>query len=341
MAAASRRPGRPTQMDVARLAGVSQATVSQVLNDKATMVPVETRQRILAAAEELGYVPDSTARALRVRSSQTVAFIIPDITNPFYPAVERGVQDVAERYGYDVIVYNADGDEAKERKAIRSVRSRGVDGVIASFFRMTTTDLRPLLEHGVPVVRLEPRARRVSDLPLDNVFTDNVAAARTAVDHLVDKGYRRIGMISGRSGPGPARLSGLRQSLAAHGMKAVESLIVEGDFTESGGYSAMRRLLRSRRPPDAVFAANDLMAMGALLALRDAGARVPDDVAVMGFDDIPAAKLVSPSLTTVNLFQDRLGRQAAELLFERLRGPAPSVGRSVEIPYELVVRETT
>lgn len=335
------RRGRPTQTDVARLSGVSQATVSQVLNDKATMVPAETRQRILAAAEELGYIPDSTARALRVRASNTVAFILPDITNPFYPAVERGVQDVAERYGYDVIVYNADGDEAKERKAIRSVQSRGVDGVIASFFCLTTADLRPLLEHGVPVVRLEPRARRVSDLPLDNVFTDNVKAARTAVDHLVDKGYRRIGMIAGRSGPGPMRLEGFRQSLATHGVKAVESLIVEGDFTEEGGYAAMRRLLRGRRPPDAVFAANDLMAMGALLAMRETGTRVPDDVAVIGVDDIPAAKLISPALTTVRLFQDQVGRRAAELLFERLRGPAPSEGRSEEIPFELVVRETT
>src|SRR5262249_28014277 len=156
---------RPTQADVAQRAGVSQTTVSHVLNNTAAIsVPPETRQRILDAIAELGYVPDGTARSLRTRKSYTIASVIPDITNPFYPAFERGIQDVAERQGYDLIMYNTDGVAEKERKSLRSVQRGRVDGVIAVLFHLTADDLRPLLERNVAVVRLEARRQEIGDL---------------------------------------------------------------------------------------------------------------------------------------------------------------------------------
>ena len=334
------RKSRPTQDDVARRAGVSQTTVSQVLNNSAFAVPDETRQRILAAIEELGYLPDAIARGLRKRETYTIASIIPNITNPFYPSVERGLQDVAERFGYDLIVYNTDGVAEKEHKCLRSVQQRGVDGIVASFFHVTTVDLRPLLERNVPVVRLESRAQGTGSLPLDNLYVDSVAAAHDAVRYLIDRGYRPVGTIVAENGPGPLRLLGYRRALEESDVPVDESLIAHADFTEQGGYTGMRKLLSRPSRPRAVFAANDMMAMGALVALREVGLRVPEDVAMMGFDDISAAKLVNPPLTTIRLFQEQLGGRAAELLIERLQGKAPEGGRSEEMPFELVKRES-
>jgi LacI family transcriptional regulator len=334
------RNRRPTQADVARIARVSQTTVSQILNNTKITVPDETRRRVLEAIDELGYVPNTTARSLRTRKTWTIASIIPDITNPFYPSVERGIQDVAERYGYDLIVYNTDGILEKERKALRSIQQGRADGIIASLFQTTVTDLRVLLEQNIPIVRLEGRAQEVGSLPLDNLYIDSAVAARTAVDYLVECGYTRIATIAGRTGPGPLRLRGYRQALVERGLPVDEALIVDGQFSEHGGYLGMQELLARPAHPRAVFAANDLMAMGALIALREAGLRVPQDVAVMGYDDIPAAKLVSPPLTTIRLPQEQLGRRAAELLIERLEDRGPQSGRTQELPFELVRRES-
>ncbi len=336
------RKKRPTQADVARLADVSQSTVSQVLNNNlAIVVPPVTRQRVLDAIQALGYVPDGAARSLRTRKTYTLASIIPDITNPFYPAVERGIQDVAERHGYDLIVYNTDGIAEKERKCLHSVQRSRVDGVIGVFFHTNAEHLRPLLERNIPVVRLEGRPQELGSWPLDTLFIDSVGGARTGVGYLIGRGHARIGMIVGSKGPGPARLLGYHQAHSEAGLPHLESLIQAGDFTEQGGYQAMRALLNLSPRPTAVFAANDLIAMGALVALREAGLVVPEDMAVMGFDDIPAAKLMRPALTTITLFQDKLGRRAAEMLLERLEGTAPEGGRCEESPYELIIREST
>ncbi len=335
---------RPTQADVARLANVSQATVSYVLNsNSAISVPEVTRQRILSAVHELGYVPNGIARSLRTQKTYMIAAVIPDITNPFYPAFERGVQEAAEASGYDLIVFNTGGIAEKERRCVRSLQQGRVDGVVAVFFHLKAEDLRPLLERNVALVRLEAVKKGVSslNLPLDNLYVDNVAASRTAVEHLIGRGHQRIGMIAGQSGPRQARVRGYRAALAAHRLPLDEALILDGDFSEDGGHRAMQSLLDGPQPPTAVFAANDVMAMGALVAIREAGLGVPEDVAVVGFDDIPAAGLITPRLTTVAQFQENLGVRAAEMLLERLDGSAPEQGRSEEMPYELIVREST
>lgn len=337
----SGRRKKPTQADVARLANVSQATVSYVLNESsAVSVPEETRRRVLGAIEELGYVPDGAARSLRTRKTYTIACVIPDITNPFYPAFERGIQGVAEARGYDLIVYNTDGVAEKERKCLRSLQRGRIDGCVGVFFHLKVGDLAELLERDVAVVRLEAEKKGLGglSLPLDSLYVDNVAAARAAVGHLIGRGHTRIGVLSAEQGPGRVRVLGYRRALEDGGITPNEDLVRDGDFSEGGGHGAMQELLALSPRPTAVFAANDVMAMGALTALREAGLNVPDDVALVGFDDTPSTRLVTPPLTTVTQFQERLGRRAAEMIFERLDGTAPEGGRYEEMPHELVLR---
>jgi LacI family transcriptional regulator len=322
---------------VARKAGVSPMTVSRVLNGH-PYIADQTRQNVVRAIKELGYVPNRTARTMRTNKTYTIAGVIPDITNPFYPEFERGIQDIADQLDYDLVVYNTDGDLAKERKILRSLQANRVDGVIAVFFQLDDTEVQAL---DVPVVLLAPKPDAVPRY--DTVYVDNVAAAQTAVQHLIDRGHRYIGMIAGQEGAPPfySRLSGYRRALAASGIPFDESLLQRGDFTERGGYQSMQQLLALDTRLTAVFCANDLIAMGAMLAIREAGQSIPEDIAVVGFDDIPAARLVWPPLTTIRHNQSQLGRRAAELLFERLNDEAPDTCRAVEMPYELIVRKTT
>ncbi|HXW01558.1 MAG TPA: LacI family DNA-binding transcriptional regulator [Anaerolineae bacterium] len=332
---------RPTQADVARRANVSQAMVSYILNgNSAVSVPPETRQRILAAMQELGYIPNITARSLRTSKTYTIASIIPDITNPFYPAFQRGIQDVAEHLGYDLIMYNTDGVAEKEWKCLRSAQQGRVDGVIGAFFHLTAQDLFPLLDRGIAIVRLEAMLKQAGVYPLDNLYVDNIAAAQMAVSYLIKQGHRRIGLIAEQRGPGHLRTLGYQQALAAHKLPFDKNLLRSGNFAEEGGYQAMQELLALSSRPSAVFAVNDMMAIGSLRAIREAGLSVPDDVAVMGFDDIPIAKLVYPPLTTVAQHQEQLGRRAAAMLMERLSGAAPETGRCEEMPFQLVIRES-
>ena len=333
---------RVTQADVAKLANVSQAMVSYIVNENGTLsIPDETRQRILAAMDELGYVPNITARRLRSSKTYTIAGIIPDITNPFYPAFERGIQDVADQRGYDLIMYNTDGSEDKERKYVHSLMQGRVDGVVGVFFHLTAKDLIPLLDQNLHIVRLEAMQKQPGPLPLDNIYIDNIAAAADAVNYLINRGHRRIGMLASHEGPSQFRATGYRQALAEHDIPVDEAYIYEGAYNEDGGYQTMQKLLERKGLPSAVFAANDLMAMGAMVAIREAGLAIPEDIAVVGFDDIPGANLVFPSLTTIAQYQREMGQRAAEMLFERLNGTAPSTGRSVQMPYRLIVRAST
>jgi LacI family transcriptional regulator len=335
------RSGRPTQADVARVAGVSQAMVSYILNGKtAIAVPPETRQRVLDAMETLGYVPDRRAQSLRTRKTFTIACVIPDITNPFYPAFARGIQDVAEAQGYDCVSYNTDGLAEKEWKCLRSLQRGHVDGVVATLFHLKPEEMQPLWERGTAIVRFEARRPRPIQAPVDVLYLDNQAAARDMVAYLIRRGHTRIGVIAGDQGPRSARVRGYCQALHDARIPIDETLIRDSGFNEEGGYRGMSELLAQTPRPTAVFAANDLIALGALMAAREAGLRVPADVALAGFDDIPAARLVSPALTTVAQSAARIGRRAANMVLERLHDARPEPGRCEEMPYELMLRES-
>ena len=332
---------RYTQEDVAKLAGVSQSTVSQVLNRNDSAIPDETRQRILGAMDQLGYVPNKFAQSLRTKKTFMIASIIPDITNPFYPAFQRGIQSVTNQKNYDLIIYDTDEKEENEKRSLMSLERAGVDGAIVSLFHHGVEHLRPLIEQGIPVVYWRGRPLE-KDLIIDLIFVDNVAMAKTAVSYLIGKGHTRIGMIAGLEDTPPRqdRIRGFCEALKEHNLPLDEILIQDGDFTETGGYQGMKKLLSLKPRPTAVFAANDLMALGAMLSIREAKLRIPEDIALVGLDDIPAAKLVHPPLTTISQMQEDIGRIAAEMIFERIEGTAPDKPRLVEMPYKFIVRES-
>lgn len=332
---------RVTQGDVAKKANVSQAMVSYIVNDnKSVTIPDETRQRVLDVMDELGYFPNITARRLRSSKTYTIAGIIPDITNPFYPAFERGIQDVANRHNYDLVMYNTDGTLEREQKCLRSMLQGRVDGIVSVFFHIHAKQLTPLIDQGLSIVRLEGIPKNIGKLPIDNIYIDNISASQSAVDYLIERGHSRIGMLTSDEGPARFREIGYRKALDTHGITYAKELLSSGEYSEGGGYQAMIRLLSLDNPPSAVFAANDLMAMGAMVAIREANLHIPNDVAIIGFDDIPTAKLVYPALTTVAQFQRNLGQRAAEMLMERLNGNGPEHGRSFEMPYEIIIRDT-
>ncbi len=334
---------RPTQDDVARLAGVSQTAVSAVLNAGSRVaISAETRQRVLDAVETLGYVTDGAARSLRTGRTFLVASLIPDITNPFYPAFERGIQDVADANGYVLTAYNTDGLREKELRCLQSILRARVDGLIATPFQVTSEDFAPLIRDGVPVVVFGELNDDPTPLGIDEIFVDDFTAASELVTYLLHQEYLPLAIILcppdilRREG----RVVAYQQRLAARGLTWPDLMVQGDDPTEASGYAAMRTLLAGTTVPRAVFATNDMLAIGAMLAIREAGLRVPEDIAVAGFDDITVARLLNPPLTTVAQYPEHLGRRAAEVLFERLSGAVTGAGRRVLMPHQLIVRDS-
>ncbi len=334
--------GKPKQSDVAKLAGVSQAMVSYVLNgSSSSTIPDETRRRILDAIEQLGYVPDRSARNLRMRRANTIATIIPDITNPYHPAFARGVQDVAEQNGFDTIIYNTDGIPEKELKVLQSVLESQVDGIIGIFFHLPEEQFKRLVDRDIAVVRIVGYNEATGDLPVGYLYLDIARAAFTAVDYLINKGHQRIAHIHGLANTPHtmARIEGYQKALAKSGLLDQQQ-IVPGDFSVESGYRAMQNLLVDPNRPTAVFTSNDLMAVGAINAILDGGMRVPEDIAVVGFDNIDAATMIRPQLTTVDPFKTYVGKRAAELLIERIQSKEPLKKSWEETPFELVIRQS-
>ncbi|MER5651293.1 substrate-binding domain-containing protein [Streptosporangium sp. NPDC002524] len=332
------RGDRPSITRVARLAGVSATTVSHALNGRRP-VAEETRRRVQAAIDQLGYRPNVLARGLRTSRSQTIGLIIPDITNPFYPALARGLQDVLGPAGYDEIISNTDGDRELERAAIDQMIARQVDGLAFAVFHTHAEDLLPVIGAGIPVVRL---GGRLVQAGVDVVHSDDEGGAAEATRYLLERGYRRIGFVCGPHAEGPAaeRVAGYRSALLAAGADADPRLVAHTHFSRAGGSSGTGRLLDLPEPPDAVLCANDIMAIGALDTAEERGLRVPADLAVMGFDDIEAASLVSPGLTTMANPAREIGQACARRLLERLRGGTAELSAETVIPARLVRRRS-
>ncbi|HHW15160.1 MAG TPA: LacI family transcriptional regulator [Firmicutes bacterium] len=323
--------------DVAKAAGTSIATVSRVLNGN-TRVRDFTRQQVLKAVAELDYHPNTLAQSLVRKTTRTVALVVPDISNPFFPEVARGVEDMANQAGYNVILCNSDDSTQKEIEYCRVMRTRRVDGLIFALVASETSPVKTLLKAGVPVVLID---RDAGGLTVDAVVTDNLKGGMTAAHHLVGLGHTRIGCITGplSAEPAASRLNGFRQVLEPQGLFRSE-YVVEGDFRQSGGYLGMKRLLELPEPPTAVFACNDMMALGAMAALDEAGRRVPQDVALVGYDDILVASLTRPQLTTVAQPKYEMGWMAMEVLLKRI-AQTPDAPQRVVLQPRLVVRGST
>lgn len=333
-------PKRPTQRDIALATGISQTAVSLVLNRvQPCPVSAELRDRILAAAQELGYVPNRMARSLQSARTHTLACIVPDLTNPTYPALIRGFQSVADAAGYDTMIFDTDGKTEREQRALHWLSQGHVDGVLASLFHVSEAQLLQAVRGRVAVVQLESLGRLSTEHAFDKLYVDNRRAAQAMTQRLIDKGHRRIAMLSCAMGPGAQRQSGYEAAMHQAGL--APHVIMADAFTQEAGARAVAQMLREPLSHSAVFAANDLLALGAMAELRAAGQHIPANVAVAGFDDIPAAQLVYPPLTTVRRSEHAVGRFAAELLIGRLDGAdAGQAGRGFEQPFELVMRES-
>lgn len=325
---------RVTIADVARLARVSTMTVSRVINHKGE-VAAGTRARVERAIAQLDYRPSQAARSLTTRRTHTLGLLVPDITNPFYPAIVRGAEDVAWDEGYAVTLTNTVEDPARERAAFAHFDAHRVDGLVVCSSRLPDGELIALLRRHPAAVLVNRRPDGLART--STLVVDDALGARVAVTHLATRGRRTLGLLAGpaRSTSSWRRREGARDALVALGLEQGPGLIEEGEPTEDGGRAAMAALLGRRPDLDGVFAYNDVVALGALEALAAAGRRVPEDVAVVGCDDVRLARLATPALTTLRTDTYALGRRAAQLLFELLRGDPP---RHVQVTPELVVR---
>ena len=330
-----------TLRDVAAEAGVHPATVSRALNvDTRELVNEETARRVLAAAERLGYRPNPIARGLKTNRSYTVGVVVPDLRNPLFPPIARGIEERLEPAGYTSLLANTDNDPERERLSFDALRARQVDGFITATAQRHHPLLREVAESGRPLV-LVNRITDDEDLPW--VVADDESGMRQAVEHLHALGHRRIAHIGGsvHVSTGAGRRAGFLAALEALGLEVDPALVaVGGAYAEAEGARLTADLLASGRAFSAVVAGNDLMALGCIDALRAAGRDVPGEVSVVGFNDMDWSERFSPPLTTVRVPHHELGVQAAGLLLERLADPA-APARHVVLPAELVVRGST
>ena len=317
-----------TIRDVAAKAGVSVATVSRVLNGK-ELVREETSAQVLEAARSLRYVPNVAARSLSIRRSNTIGIVLPEMHGEFFSEVIRGVDVAARRAGYHILVSGSHSDAGEMMDVVEAMRGR-VDGLVV----MAPDVAVDSLSDRVPLVLLNS-----SDQHHHVITIDNYGGARTMMRHLIDLGHKHIAFICGPSQNADAkeRIRGYRQCMRSLEVKPIE---VKGDFTEASGAAAAREIVKMTPRPTAIFAANDSMAIGALGALAEARVRVPKDIAVAGFDDIPIARYVSPQLTTIGVDIAELGRRAFAVLVETIAQQRPRDPRRERITTTLVVRKS-
>lgn len=326
-----------TLRELARAANVSVTTASRVLSNSRHVVSADTRERVLRLASEMGYRPNMMARGLRNDHSYTVGIMTHDITSPFAPIISHGIQDGLKEAGYFCVIASFDGDVNLQTKAIDDLISRGVDGiaVVESWQYVAKSMLEKAHK---PYVFCE----RAFATPITNsVVTDNVNGARLAIAHLTRAGHRRIGFINGeaRSYYARDRLRGYKNALAEADIPFDPALVIRGDWELESGYQAARHLLNLTPRPTAIFAANDMMAVGAIYGIQESGLRVPHDVAVVGYDDRPIASIIRPHLTTVTLPCYQMGREAARLLLSQIEGEI-DFAEELVLQGQLIVRDS-
>lgn len=325
--------------DIARLAGVSRSTVSRVVNDDPN-VGKATREKVLQIIQQANYHPNIAARGLAAGHTRILGIVIPRavsalFSDPYFPLLIQGISATCNSSDYSVMLWLAEPEY--ERRMIRKILYSGlIDGVIVASAQLEDSMVEALMDGGLPFILV---GRHSAGGAVSYVDIDNVSSARDIVLHLLRLGYRRVATITGPRSmvPGVDRLEGYLAALRHRGLTPDPTLIVEGDFSEGGGEAAMQRLLPLA--PDAVFAASDMMAEGALRALREAGRRVPDDIAVVGFDDMPFAARTNPPLTTVRQPVQRMGVVVAETLIDMIEHP-DAAPRRVILPTEIVIRES-
>ena len=334
-----------TISDVAKRAGVSTMTVSRVVN-RTGYTAVETRARVETAIEELGYVPNALARQLRSKRTKTIALVVSDISNPFFTTIARGAEDVAVGHGFSVMYCNTDESEVEEERYLLMLIERQVDGVLLVPARSSGASFRLLHAHHMPVVVMD---RRVAARNVDGVLCDSEAGAYALTRHLIELGHRRIAVLTGRRNISTSadRVAGCRRALEEAGLTLDDGLVHYGGFNfgklnQADGHRMAQLVLASDgQRPTALFCANNFIAFGAIRALREADLRVPEDMSVVAFDDLPEEWVSEPFLTVAAQPAYEIGRRAAALLLDQISGAHDATGESIVLPFELIIRRSS
>jgi len=330
---------RKTLKDVAQKAGVSVAVASRVLGNYG-YVSEENKEKVLKAAKQIGYYSDILARSLKTKKTYSIGVIISDVTTFFFTSVVRGIEDVANQSGYHVTLCNSDEDPQKEREYLEELYKRRVDGIIISPTNKNIAYIKKIMRSGIPVVLVD---RKIDEIDTTQILVDNEWASYEAVKHLINLGYRRIGAINGvkEIRTSEERFAGYKKALRESDIKIDPQLIKYGNFRMENGKEAMVELLKMKKPPDAVFVANETMTTGALLALKENEVKIPQEMAIIGFDDPVWAPLVDPPLTTVRQPSYSIGTIASQVLLQKMdtRGRKTKHEEIILKP-KLIIRES-
>lgn len=337
MSANNHKSLTPTIIDVARESGVSYSTVSRVLNGYEFVKPT-TREKVLQAAERLGYVPNQQARSLAGGRSNLIGILVPGLDNGYISEIIRGIDEELAKSDYNLILYTTHRQHGRETNYVATIMNGAADGVLLVVPLISMTYLDVLSQQNFPYVLIDQ-----ADAAGKSSFVNaaNWQGAYDATQYLIKLGHQRIGFITGLEGLASAsdRLEGYRAALTDHGLTLSSALISRGDFQEEGGYDAAQKLLALPQRPTAILAANDLSAFGAIEAIREQGLRIPEDISIMGFDDIPQASLVHPKLTTVHQPLQEMGQMGVKMLLERIQHPEREAYQ-VTLNTQLVVRDS-
>jgi LacI family transcriptional regulator len=329
----------PTIYDVAKKAGVAPITVSRVIN-KRGYFSKQARERVETAIAELGYVPNRLASGLRSKKTNLLALVITDITNPYFTMIARGVEDTASDAGYSVVYCNTDESPDEEQKYIHILLENQVDGILLVPSGGDPSSVHLLQKSGKPVVVLD---RRLPDTKVDTVRSDSIIGANNLTRLLLELGHKNIAILSGPAEVSTSddRIAGYTMALDEAGIPPQARLIFHGSFTQDSGYRMVLEALRNDPQPTAIFAANNFIAIGALNALRDSNLRVPQDIALVGFDDLPPSLVIFPFLTVAAQPAYEMGRQATLILLRRLYEEKPSIPEEIVLPPELIIRQSS
>lgn len=329
-----------TLKDVAKMAGVSPSTVSRVITESSELnIKDETRQRILDAVKKLDYKPNAIARSLRIKSTSTLGMIIPDITNSFFSILFKGAEKLASEKGFSIILCNTDDNLIKAGKLVNSLRQRQVDGLLLATTNIDEGILQDMNLKKYPHVFVN---RRLNNEIESSVLVDNFMGTTLAMEHLIALGHSKIAHISGPSSVDTAikRRNAYKFLLESNNMPYDEDLLVESEMTEEGGYKAFNELIKRHADFTAIYAANDLIAIGVISAAKQKGFQIPEDFSIVGFDDLPIAEKISPGLTTIKIPIYEMGYMAADILIKDIKKEYNYVNKLVFKP-ELVIRDST
>jgi len=332
-----------TIKDIARMANVSHTTVSRALNNK-SRIKNETKEKILTIARELNYQPNFIARSLVMKKTKTLGLVITNIANPFYTELAQGIEATVRGLGYNIIFCSTHSDLSAEKHYIDMLRSKGVDGIIFSSAHMDDPNILVLAEEAFPIVLVNRRTYHpIVREKVDYVGIDNILGGFLAVEHLIRLGHQRIGIIGGssESSVGFERLEGGKRALSTYGLEAMGDYFLEGDFLKGSGYRGGKEFLKMAEPPTAIFATNDYMALGTYQAIVEEGQKVPENIALIGFNDIEFTAIKGVELTTIGQKKYEMGALAVKILVEKIEGgeSKPST-KEIFLKPELIIRKT-